>query len=213
MDTRRTLIVAALLVVGLFATATSAETAQTVQVLARDNFFQPADVALSTGDTVAWKNTGDVAHTVTAVDGSFDASLRVGQEFRRTFSQAGEVAYYCRFHGSADGTGMAGTLSVTGSTVATKDRIAGETRIDTAIALSQYQFPDGAAEVYLSRADVNPDALVAGALTRGPILLVPACGELPAAVKAEIDRLDPVKVVALGGEATVCEDILDQAIQ
>lgn len=72
-------------------------------------------------------------------------------------------------------------------------------------------FPNGATEVYLSRQDVNPDALVGGALTKGPILLVPTCGTLPPAVAAEIRRLDPARVVALGGPNTVCDDILRQA--
>jgi len=209
---RRILLVLALLAAGLLGTTTRAETAETVQVLVRDNVFQPATAELATGDTVAWENIGRVSHTVTAVDGSFDVVLREGQQFRRTFRKPGDVAYYCRFHGSSDGSGMAGSLSVTGTTVPEKDRIAGDDRFATALALSRYQFPDGADEVYLARSDLNPDALVGGSLTRGPILLVPSCGELPTAVKAEIDRLDPVKVVALGGPDAVCEDILDQAV-
>ena len=212
MDTRRILIVTVLLVAGLLGTATSGEGADTLQVLARDNFFQPPSLDVTTGDTVVWKNTGDVAHTVTAVDGSFDQTLRVGQEYRITPSRPGEIAYYCRFHGNSQGSGMAGTLNVTGDALRTKDRIAGDSRIETAVALSQYRFPEGADEVYLSRSDVNPDALVAGSLTAGPILLVPSCGTLPQVVKDEIDRLNPVKVVALGGQAAVCEDILDQAV-
>jgi plastocyanin len=212
VNTRRILLVLALLAAGLLGTATSGETAQTVQILARDNVFQPGTAALETGDTVAWRNAGDVAHTVTAVDGSFDVTLRRGQEYRRTFAKPGDVAYYCSFHGTASGGGMAGSLSVTGTTVAVKDRIAGDTRVQTAIELSRYQFPDGADEVYLSNSDLNPDALVGGALTRGPILLVPSCGDLPGAVRDEIDRLDPVKIVALGGPSSVCESILDQAV-
>lgn len=214
MTTRRILLVMALLAAGLLGTTARAQTAETVQVLARDNVFDPPDVELATGDTVVWENVTarGTAHTVTAVDGSFDVVLQDGQQFRKTFRKAEEVPYYCRFHGSQDGSGMAGSLTVTGTTVPEKDRIAGAGRIETAIALSQYEFPDGAEEVYLANAELNPDALVGGTLSRGPILLVPSCGELPTAVKDEIDRLDPVKVVALGGSSTVCEPILDQAI-
>lgn len=92
-----------------------------------------------------------------------------------------------------------------------KGRLAGADRIGTAIAISQAEFPDGAPTAYLARADVVVDAVAGGVLTDGPILLVPSCGVLPVAVADEIARLDPGRVVALGGEAAVCEDLLDQA--
>ncbi len=58
---------------------------------------------------------------------------------------------------------------------ATAERIAGASRVDTAVAISRAAFPDGAPTAYLARADVFADALAAGALTDGPILLVPSC--------------------------------------
>jgi hypothetical protein len=95
------------------------------------------------------------------------------------------------------------------------DRLAGRffgpTRIETAVDISRSQFPHGAEEVYLARADDFPDALAGGALTRGPILLVPQCGTLPQVVGFEIERLDPERVIALGGTAAVCDTILQQA--
>ncbi len=90
-------------------------------------------------------------------------------------------------------------------------RVAGETRIQTAIQVSERAFPDGAPVVYIAAQDVNPDALVGGVLTDGPILLVPTSGDLPADVEAEIQRVDPDQVLALGGSATVPQDILVQA--
>ncbi|MGI9016940.1 MAG: cell wall-binding repeat-containing protein [Euzebya sp.] len=90
-------------------------------------------------------------------------------------------------------------------------RLSGPTRIDTAISISRAQFPDGAPTVYLASADVFVDAVAGGVLTDGPILLVPACGSLPDAVALEITRLDPGRVLALGGEAAICESMLDQA--
>ena len=90
-------------------------------------------------------------------------------------------------------------------------RLAGPTRIDTAIAIAGAQFPDGAATVYLANAQVVVDAVVGGVLTDGPVLLVPSCGQLPSSVAAEIARLDPFRVIALGGEATLCASMLDQA--
>lgn len=91
-------------------------------------------------------------------------------------------------------------------------RFAGETRFDTAVAISQARFPSGAPTVFLARA-VEPlvDALAGGVLTDGPVLLVPPCGDIPAVVQAEIDRLSPDQVVALGGEDAVCQTLLDTA--
>lgn len=95
---------------------------------------------------------------------------------------------------------------------AEKGRLSGETRFDTAVRISRHQFPDGAAEVYLARADNFPDALAGGTLTGGPILLVPQCGQVPQAVLDEILRLRPLKVIALGGKVAVCEQVLDDAV-
>lgn len=96
-------------------------------------------------------------------------------------------------------------------TVRETARIAGPTRFDTAVAISQRAFPETAPVVYLARADAFADALVAGTLSDGPILLVPSCGDIPQVVLDEIDRLDPDTVLALGGTAAVCDATLAQA--
>lgn len=95
---------------------------------------------------------------------------------------------------------------------AEKGRLWGESRFETAARISRYEFPDGATEVYLARADTFPDALAGGSLTRGPVLLVPPCGPIPGAVLDEVRRLQPAKVIALGGTAAVCEQVLDDAL-
>lgn len=94
-----------------------------------------------------------------------------------------------------------------------KGRLAGEDRFQTAARISRHAFPQGAAEVYLARADSFPDALAGGALTEGPVLLVPGCAAIPQVVKDEIRRLDPSKVIALGGASAVCEAVLDEALR
>jgi hypothetical protein len=93
----------------------------------------------------------------------------------------------------------------------TAGRVAGDHRFTTAVEISKRAFPQGADTVYLARADIGVDALAGGALTDGPILLVPSCGDVPAAVKAEIDRLDPDEVLALGGPAAICDATLADA--
>jgi putative cell wall-binding protein len=92
-----------------------------------------------------------------------------------------------------------------------RERLRGSGRIGTSIAISQAQFTDGAPSVYLARADLFADAVAGGTLTDGPILLVPNCGALPGEVRAEIDRVNPGRVVALGGEAAICEEVLTSA--
>lgn len=98
-----------------------------------------------------------------------------------------------------------------GAAVRAIGRLAGQDRFATAVAISQAAFPSGAAVVYLARADESPDALAAGSLRDGPILLVPSCGELPPVVAAEIRRLAPAQAIALGGPAAVCDAVLAAA--
>lgn len=93
-------------------------------------------------------------------------------------------------------------------------RLAGSDRYGTSVAISKWTFkqPGDAERVYLARADVFADALTAGVLTDGPVLLVPGdCGTPRAVVRAEIERLDPQTVVALGGELAVCQSQLEAA--
>lgn len=95
------------------------------------------------------------------------------------------------------------------------DRLGGPTRIGTSVEISEFQFDPGeAAHVYIARTDPYADSVVGGALTQGPILLVPPCdGAVPDIVLAEINRLDPEQVIALGGEVAVCPQHLATAAQ
>ncbi len=91
------------------------------------------------------------------------------------------------------------------------DRLGGDTRFETSVEISQEAFPAGSTDVFLARADEFPDALSAGSLTTGPILLVPSCDDIPTVITDEIERLSPERVVALGGEDAVCQEVLDEA--
>lgn len=99
-----------------------------------------------------------------------------------------------------------------GAAVAT-DRLAGEDRYETAVAIARRQFPGTASSVYLARG-VDPivDALAGGILSDGPILLIPGdCASVPSAVLSEVARLQPSTVVALGGENAICHKQLESA--
>lgn len=88
------------------------------------------------------------------------------------------------------------------------DRIAGSNRWATAACASQVSFPDGAETVVLARGDVAggfADALAGAVLAAhvdGPVLLT-APDTLPTETAAELDRLDPRRVLVLGGTAAV----------
>ena len=90
-----------------------AQTGPTVTVV--DSAYQPREVEVSPGTTVVWQQEGELPHTVTADDGSFDSgTMGQGDTYSRTFPQAGTFPYYCEFHGAPGGQGMAGVVTVSG---------------------------------------------------------------------------------------------------
>ena len=76
--------------------------------------FAPMEITIKAGDTVEWRNTGSVGHTVTADPGrapgsknialpagaeTFDSGwVKGGQVFRYTFSEPGVYRYICLPH-------------------------------------------------------------------------------------------------------------------
>ena len=92
-----------------------------------------------------------------------------------------------------------------------RQRIAGGSRAETSVAVSQARFAGVVDRVLLANRDAFADALAAGAVDDSPVLLVPGCGPVPDVVWQEIQRLDPVEVVGVGGEAVLCEHVLDDA--
>ncbi len=96
-----------------------------------------------------------------------------------------------------------GGLAPSVVTIAAGDRYA------TAIEVAQHSFPSGAGTVYIARGTDYPDALAGGpaaADAPGPILLVPET-YLPASVATELLRLNPNRVVILGGTAAVSDAV------
>ena len=74
--------------------------------------FQAPDVTVAAGGLVAWTNLGQVPHTVTASDGSFDSDiLEPGAGFEQRFDTPGTFAYLCELH-----PGMTGTVEVVAAT-------------------------------------------------------------------------------------------------
>jgi plastocyanin len=98
-------------------------------------FFRPAEIEISTGETVVWSNTGNRRHTVTAYDNQipdgaeyfasggfeteqaaregwmsgFEGRIESGQTYEHTFEVQGEYHYFCIPH---EPEGMVGTVVV-----------------------------------------------------------------------------------------------------
>jgi plastocyanin len=84
--------------------AVVATNADSVVVTIRDFEFSPAQVTIRPGATVVFVNAGQVAHTATADDNSWDTGMiQPGQRVRHTFS-AGQSAYHCTPHPFMKGT-------------------------------------------------------------------------------------------------------------
>ena len=61
--------------------------------------FSPQRLAASAGATVEWTNRDQVAHTVTADDGSWDSGpIEPGATWRHTFDTPGTFAFHCTPH-------------------------------------------------------------------------------------------------------------------
>jgi len=75
--------------------------------------YSPTDIRVVIGvnNTVRWTNNDNMAHTVTATDGSFDSgNMNAGDSFVHTFNQTGTFAYICVYH-----HWMHGSVTVIGS--------------------------------------------------------------------------------------------------
>ena len=94
-------------------------------------------------------------------------------------------------------------------TAGTVTRLSGVDRYATAAAISAANFAPGVPAVYIATGENFPDALsgapVAG-MKNSPLLLVPG-DSIPAEVAAELTRLNPGKVVILGGDDVVSASV------
>ena len=80
--------------------ATTTPPPATHDVSMGDDFFTPAPVTISVGDTIRWTNGGDDRHTTTSYDGLWDSlDLKTGASYSQTFPVAGTFQYFCTIHG------------------------------------------------------------------------------------------------------------------
>lgn len=91
-------------------------------------------------------------------------------------------------------------------------RVSGPTRYDTSVAVSRAAFPSGAPVVWVATGRDWPDALSAGAAAAvqgGPVLLTDPAS-LPVAVRTEIARLAPARILVVGGTGAVSANVQQQ---
>ncbi len=71
----------------------------TVTADVRDFMFRPAQLVVAPGTTIIWTNGGQVIHTVTAEDGSFDSgAIDSGQRRALLFTKPGTFPFHCTPH-------------------------------------------------------------------------------------------------------------------
>ena len=89
-------------------------------------------------------------------------------------------------------------------------RVAGVDRYETAAAISATSFSPGVPVAFVATGANFPDALAAGpaaAISNGPVLLTRA-SVLPTATREELVRLQPRRIVVLGGAGAVSNGVL-----
>lgn len=71
----------------------------TVTAAVQDFLFGPGRIEIAVGTTIVWTNDGQVVHTVSAEDGSFDTgSIEPGERRGLTFPRIGTFPFHCTPH-------------------------------------------------------------------------------------------------------------------
>lgn len=84
----------------------------------RDNYFSPATVNVTAGDTVRWTNNGVMTHTTTSNTGVWNSGfMSPSAVFSRQFNGVGSFSYNCTIHPL-----MTGTVVVDSGSLDVKDQ-------------------------------------------------------------------------------------------
>ena len=107
------------------------------------------------------------------------------------------------------------TSAPSASAATSVDRINGSDRYGTSVAASRAAFPTGSTPevVYLVTGVDYPDAVAAGpvAAAAGAGLLLTAPDRLPSSIVTELRRLDPQRIVIVGGTAAISSSVASSA--
>jgi plastocyanin len=101
---------------GANANCTDVSSGPDFQVAMKDFSFDPSCIIAKNTQKLDLENDGNTAHTFTIVGTPVDVTLQPGdtKELAAPGSalKPGTYVFYCKFHGSPDGTGMAGKITV-----------------------------------------------------------------------------------------------------
>jgi putative cell wall-binding protein len=162
---------------------------------------------VSAADLPTIDPAGSGAGAELAADGSFSVTITVKKGFSGLLAN-GNYGIYTYAGGGAK---YAPFETYTPVTFAAPDveRISGADRFAVAVNLSQEAYPGTAEVAYLVTGTGYADALSAApaAVKEHAPLLLTAPDALPAGVKAELQRLQPEKIVIVGGTNSVSEAV------
>ncbi len=84
-----------------------------------DNRYEYTEIVIPVGGAVTWSGAGRNPHNAVAADGSWTTEAVFGSldqfdgdDAMLTYDTPGVYAFFCTYHGNAEGDGMAGTLTV-----------------------------------------------------------------------------------------------------
>lgn len=106
MPSTRTSVVA-LAGLSLTAALVAAPPAQAVVVkkvtMTSSMTFMPATTTIKKGTVVRWVNPSFTSHTTTSNKGLWNATVKPGGAYSRTFGRVGTFGYHCSFHSMMTG--------------------------------------------------------------------------------------------------------------
>ena len=104
-------LLAAIFVAGALVSASLAHSAPaSTRITIIDYAFEPAEQAITTGDSITWQNDGQEPHNVVDAGGAWESpALDSGKTYTFLFTTPGIYTYYCTIHSD-----MSGTITVTG---------------------------------------------------------------------------------------------------
>lgn len=148
------------------------------------------------------------------------ASFSTYVQYPGTYRVFASYAYSYAYVNPVWGQGYSAPFVVNGADVTTSvvmelpesSRIGGQDRFDVSASISQMGFAPGVPVVYIADGMNYPDALSAApaaARQGGPLLLV-TTHSIPAAIASEIQRLQPQKIVVVGGPGSVSPAVYQQ---